>query len=280
VPRAAEVENALKTAPSIASPGFYLPQRTLDFNNGTDGASATALFDDGAGETYYELDNPYNAGAEAMHGRTWALASGGGETTFEFGGYLDPPGGTLGEGDEVWLRIRMRWPTNGWEESNPHLKFMRLRELNGGSYAGGYTDMYIDTSLGAVSGSLKFIKETVNQWYYWDGNVVLTPGIWQTIEWYVKLSTDSSVGVVRLFVDGQKVQLYADDSNSTPVGDNVQTLNGGVIDALLLFTYWNAGGLYRPAHDQYVDIEDYAIATNANPPPIRNNGFRMIDPGV
>jgi len=282
VPRAAEVENALKTAPSLASPGFYLPQHTLDFNAGIDGQKATSLFDFWANETYFQTDNEYNGTVAA---RTWALAQepspGYGnpsETTYEFGGYVTFStafGRSLVRGDDVYGRVRLYFPAETWVGASPYMKTFRIA-----SSTGHKNDFLITTGTSGYNfdpgpGGWFFSKEGVLDGPDGGGYLLsgpITPvGSWHTWEFFVHFHESS--GVVRLFKDGVLVREVTGCGTLDGAGETA--------DGFMLFTYYNAvSGAGRPATDRHVDIEDISLSCSDHPPPIRNNGFRMIDPGV
>jgi hypothetical protein len=237
----------------------YEPNRLLDFNNGTPGNSATSLFDEGANETYFSDDQPYKGSTHAV---TYALSkvgqSGYNDNTFEFGGWLYT-NRVLGEGDEAWCRVRTYWPDDAYSNANPWLKFLRWHTDD------GYADLYIDND-----GTFRWIKENVDNWYQFDDAYAITPNEWQTIEYYIYFHSDPDQGLVGLFVEGVYVGEY-----------RAQTLSASddPVNRLLFFTYWNNGSKNSPDSDHHVYFDDLAIAYTGNKPPVRSNGYRMIEPG-
>jgi hypothetical protein len=226
-------------------------------------------------ETFYQDANGYNG---TVYAQTIARANGSGETTFEFGAFRELPN-VLGEGDEAWVRLRLRFYEKSWLEAEPYLKFLRWEgdDPSGGNEE-GYMDFLITTGnegRGYEEGGMMAAKENVLGGPDAGGYLLgpyhnLPANEWFTVEQHVKFHSDPAVGFVRYFKNGSLVD-----------GTNMQTLykSSEIVTYALLFTYWNRYGAERPYNDQRVDVEDYALADSNNPPPVRANGYPMIEEG-
>jgi len=228
-------------------PSSFVPEIIRNFNSGTIGQSAQAEFGDGGSTNVYANTNP-------VDGTTYidSTAITGNSNDFTWGGYLylDTP---LVQDDEFWYQVQIRPEDDMWTDSNPRLKFLRLRENTSGGSNSGYADLYLD---GTTSGRPRFIKEGVDQWKIGPDSAGPTVEAWNKYEMYLKLHSNGAQGQVRIWKD-----------NVLVIDETTQTMNNadGNCPFLLLFTYWN-GEPTLPTVDHTVGIDNIIIGTNASPP--------------
>ena len=247
----------------VSPPQSFTPAIYRDFNDGTVGQSAQSEFEQGGGAlaVYANSNNPLDGNyieSTAVTGST---------NTFNFGGWLDfnsannPNSRDLVEGEEIWAQTTIRGSTDFWAQSSPHLKFMRFREELAGNNQ-GYADIYMES----LNGSIKFIKESINQWYYAkpSGDLTEEPAtlgapvqnVWNRYEFYVKFHSSPSEGKVKVWKDDV---LILDITVQTLVNAN------SLVTDFLLFTYWN-GEPDLPNPAETVDIDNIIIANTDNLP--------------
>ena len=236
--------------------GSFSPAILRTFDGGTVGQSAQAEFDDGGANGIYANDHMLN-------GSTYldSTAAASNANTFGFGGWLNMPR-NLVVGDEFWAQVTIYPDDAFYGDSNPHLKFLRLREETALGVNSGYNDVYMNTD-----GTIKYIKEGPAIWQYAKSNGIPRPGpadlgtpttnAWNKYEFYIKLSTSDVDGLIRVWQD-----------NALILEASVQTMNNsdGYCNQFLLFTYWN-GEPTLPSTPRTVGIENLIIATNDDPPP-------------
>ena len=130
-------------------------QFTLDFNfdAGTPGTQVTE-FSDAAGHTYYDTSVVY-AGANSAQLNIQQGADGWGV----WGGRKVFPA-YLGEGDDIWIRVRTFMPETFDYSTDFSLKFLRLAMTSATNAHEGYVDIYINND-----GTYKYQNELYStQW--------------------------------------------------------------------------------------------------------------------
>lgn len=113
------------------------------------------------------------------------------------------------DGVETWFRLWVYHHTGYvWETRDGARKTIRLGEqYSDGSYAGGFSDIYIATDPPFYSwqvGGFLYIRETVSAWKNMDTQGVhkFTIGAWECIEVYTKGGLSDATGVVKMWRDG------------------------------------------------------------------------------
>ncbi len=229
-----------------------------DFEDGTVGARAespTDAFHMAAGRSYY-------ANTPALSGNQSASVSvKKGETGYGVwgGGFTFPQ--KLKEGDEIWYRVNVYYPT-GWSFSckscSQGMKFMRIKTASATGSSEGYIDTYIRGDNGGsngndpgTGGAIVADSEILNGFY---GTGKTTQDIvnlgtrinrnqWYTYEIYVKFSSVRGKGIYRIWQDGNLI--FEDLVAGTLLTPTSQS------NVALLYTYWNTGA---PAtQTSYVD---------------------------
>ncbi len=201
----------------------------------------------------------------------------------EFGGIitLNSCGGrNLVKGDEIWIRIRTKFPLGYNYSANPRLKFLRIRTNKSAACTTdcneGYIDWYINR-LGSVQGWFEngkwveypdipygIIKEAVSaplqNWkFFGNKSNAIELDQWITYEWYVKLDSKSidngGEAVIRAWKDGN-ILTEITDRRTLDTDNSIAT-------DFLLFTYWNGNS----PQSQKMYIDDLRIVTSPDLPP-------------
>jgi len=236
-----------------ALPDEYTPFIERNFNVGPVGSSAKSEWDNGGAGSVYANADPFD-GTTYINSTNVTFS----ENTNVFGGWLSFPQ-NLVQGDEIWVRLRVRPQDAFWSDSSPHQKFIRIRcETPTGSIVQGYIDIYINQD-----GTFKWIREIdgpwTNKWFYFDPSVTMDVGTWQTYETYVKLSADPNEAVVRFWKDGVLVGTIQNAGRATLYNAT------NVAMQLLIFTYWN-GEPALPTEVHTCGIDSIKVATSLSPP--------------
>lgn len=229
---------------------------SADFEQGTIGtiaySNADAFHSSNANSFY--ADTPALSGSQSV-----SLTAIEGETGFgSWGGYLSHP--TLYQGDEIWYRVNVYYPT-GWDFScggcTEGMKFMRIHTLSADGSNQGYHSTLIKG--GSTGGLLNINTEVTGAFYNNNtadefrnlGNPVLREN-WHTYEIYLKISSVAGQGIYRVWQDGV---LMFEDKESPTLRSSTSKVNGA-----LLYTYWNNG-----APKTQTSYADDIILTNEIP---------------
>ncbi len=158
---------------------------------------------------------------------------------------------------EVWVRLRVFWPSSFQFTASPFMKFLRVHNQNEDGSNDGYNDLYIDNP-DDDRVTLRSIKEKHDVWALDDGTK-LPRDTWQSYEMYLYADSvpvdQGGKARMRIWKDNQLVFDRTD----------VPTLftAGGNLDLFYLFTYWNN----ENPPDNHCFVDDVIIATDASPPP-------------
>ncbi len=178
---------------------------------------------------------------------------GGGFGRWGGGLNIDP---NVPKGGEVWVRVRVYWPSSFEFTATPFMKFLRLHNKVGDGSNGGYNDLYIDKANGTEQ-VLRSIKEVHDIWEVYDGKPI-PRDTWETYEMYLFVDDvtvdDGGNARMRIWRDGELIF----DRTDVPTITEAE----GVIDLFYLFTYWNNED---PPHN-FLYVDDLVIATQTSPP--------------
>ena len=157
----------------------------------------------------------------------------------------------LAEGTEIWIRYYLKFASN-WQWSNTYVKFMRLLSTDGHmGFGGGFgNSLYISNEV-----------HEPNPEFLASGSV--TPGQWQCLEIYYKIS--STAPVIRSWINGE-LQV-----NTTAY----RTFDANTFSLAEWFYIWNSP---YPPQLQYAYVDDVVI-TNEQPTARDSSGYYMIGPG-
>ena len=215
-----------------------------DFNSGTVGQVAIGSdgFNGTATESYYSVTN-------ALSGQVCELNTTLGETGFgKWGGSVTFPE-LLGDGDDLWVRVKTYFPSSFDLTTDFHLKFLRPHVKNSDESHVGYIDVYISSD-----GTFYYQNElytTPDSTRHMNDAFAISRDTWETYTYHIKLSSTS--GRVRFWQGNNLVMDNVDDIT-------LQNSNQ-ILDFLLLFTYWNGGA---PA-TQSMYIDDLEISSQTVP---------------
>ncbi len=231
---------------------------TIDGDDGTAGENVRSSncqqsneesFTSDSGGTFYTDAESYSGGkALELNIKKGSLGFG------ELGGIINFPdcahvgGKKLVKGDEIWVRLRIKFP-NGFEfNQTGKNKFLRLRTFHvegSTKVSEGYNDLYIDgppgTELWKPGGyaPFQFIFEGAQNWYRMNSDF-FTMGKWNTIEYYIRLDDktgpEGGNSMVRVWLDGN---LIGETNERRTLGRA-----DSFIESLYLFTYWNNVGAH------------------------------------
>lgn len=232
----------------------------MDFEEGTPGTlvegPCTAeqdRFTRAAGATFYSVNAAFGFGqsaelniAEGSRGiGTW-----GGIVSFEA-----CEGRNLVKGDEIWIRLRTMFPVGFDFSADPHLLFLRLPIEGPAGSRQGSNDIYIPS--GKNGHVFEFVREGDDQWIYF-GNISdrIVPGLWETYEWYVKLSDTTLDDEPE---EGAVMRFWKNDSLLAEITDKpTLATSDSFVPGFHLFTYWNGGS----PRSQQMYVDDLRITTN------------------
>lgn len=198
-----------------------------------------------------------------------------------FGGILKLDkcvGEELREGDEVWIRLRMKFPYDWKFTSGERLKFIRLRAYSPAGEAMTYNDFQLShpDGPGNTFYPFHFIPEfdAEGGWALMgEPSQYINFGVWETYEVYFKIN---HITADQDPVNGARVVAW---KNGKLIGEvtNKQTLpgSGHTIRDFYLFTHWNGHqGKGDAPQNQSLLIDDLRI-TNERPE-VRNGEHYMI----
>ena len=154
-------------------------------------------------------------------------------------------GGKVVKGQEIWLRVKMKFPIGFTFNVNGRNKFMRLRaghdDGSGGITSEGFNDLYINGLANADgdNSALHWIFEGVAMnWVFGNAPMTLADGNWHTYEMYLKLDnikgSAGGTSMVRSWIDG----VLQIESNAR---ETLQTADSYLYN-LNFFTYWDNAG--------------------------------------
>ncbi|MBN1670383.1 MAG: hypothetical protein JXR37_05100 [Kiritimatiellae bacterium] len=201
----------------------------VTFNGGTEGEPANeAPFSAFSGTTYTREQSFEGGMGVILHARR------GKENFGYWGGSVNFPT-NLVRGDEIWWRVRTRWPAGQSYESNPWLKFLRIHTRTAAETNHGYDDLYI-----ANPGSdqpFRAIYEGGGAWRTCGTPAdAIQPDAWETYEMYLRLDTlsvsNGGMARVRVWKNGKLLREF-DDQPTLKAAD-------GYADFAYLFSYWNS----------------------------------------
>ncbi|MCA9629730.1 MAG: hypothetical protein KC766_18775 [Myxococcales bacterium] len=233
-----------------------------DFEGYEDGASLSGNHPfDASGRSKATSDEAFRGSQSAR----MEIQAGDGGGFGKWGGIV-PIQPALTKGQEVWVRLQVRWPSEFQFTASPWMKFLRLHSTRAGGGNAGYNDLYIDQA-DSTQSVLRTIKEAHDVWAVYDGPQIPRDQ-WESYEMYLFID-DQSVES-----GGQgRVRIWRDDAlifDRTDVPTIVEA--AGTIDYFYLFTYWN--NEKPPNNHCYID--DLVIATSASPPPNRDTSGRVF----
>lgn len=226
-----------------------------------------SAFTSDANGTFYTDDEAYSGG------RALELNIKEGSKGFgSLGGIIDFPlcehadGRRLVKGDEIWVRVRLKFPEGFEFNQNGRNKFLRLRtfhEEQGEKVHEGYNDLYLDDPATSVERSyspFNFIFEGAQQWHHFPGtedDFGKMIGQWATIEYYIRLDdkkkSEGGDPMVRVWLNGELMGQTA-ERNTLKRPDSF-------IDSLYFFTYWDNAG----AHKTQTFYADDLVITSDTP---------------
>lgn len=187
----------------------------------------------------------------------------------------------LREGDEVWIRLRAKFPHNWMFTSGERLKFLRLRAYSPSGSAMTYNDFQLNhpDGLGRTFYPFHFIPE-FDASKGWEllgkPEQYIDFEAWETYEVYFKIN---HITADQDPVNGARVVAWKNGEWVGQVTDR-KTLPGPdhTIRDFYLFTWWNGRhGIGDAPQTQSMMIDDLRI-TNERPE-IRKDGFYTIGVG-
>lgn len=232
----------------------------MDFEDGIPGTrvegectSERGQFTRAAGGTFYTVSHAFGFGQSAELNIEAGSRGGGiwgGIISFESCG-----GRNLVKGDEIWVRLRTKFPADFDFTAEPHLLFLRLPTISDVGDRQSSNDIYIP---GGKNGHVfEFVREGDEQWVYF-GNISdrIVLGLWETYEWYVKLSDttwDEEPG------GGAVMRFWKNDNLLVEITDKPTLATAeSYLPEFHLFTHW-AGGSPRT---QKMYVDDLRITTD------------------
>ena len=231
----------------------------MDFENGTPGTRVEGRctpeqgqFTRAADQTFYTVNHAFGFGQSAelnIEAGSQGVGAWGGIISFESCG-----GRNLVKGDEIWIRLRTKFPADFDFAADPHLLFLRLPTEGEAGNRQGSNDIYIPN--GKNGHVFEFVREGDDQWIYF-GNVSdrIVLGLWETYEWYVKLSDtalddEPEEGAVMRFWKNDNLLVEITDKPTLSTPD-------GYLPEFHLFTNWHGGA----PRTQKMYIDDLKITT-------------------
>lgn len=202
-----------------------------DFEKGTLGQKASSDFSEAYSSTIHTNEKTFS-GNQAIKSTVQKDSFGYGE----WGGTWQFPT-KLGEGEEIWYRVWVFFPT-GFDFScncTEGIKFLRTRTKSASGEFEGSWDYYLQPQ-GVVMATGVNNKEFYENhpWPYEDirglGESIRT-GEWHAYEHYIKLSSVSGKGIIRAWQDGN---LIFEDTKTATLKSSTSTASLATI-----WTYWN-----------------------------------------
>jgi len=221
------------------------------------------VFTSTAGMTFYTEDESFGVGKSAelnvVQGSS-GFGTLGGVINFSSCTNFDDSAGKIVKGQEIWVSVRLKFPTGFEFNQNGRNKFLRLRTFHdeaGTPVSEGYNDLYINgPSSGEGVQPFHYIFEGAGRWYRaGEPEDFFNLGNWNTIEFYLKLDnikgSDGGESMVRVWVDGRLIG----ETN----GRNTLKFASSYISSLYFFTYWDNDGAHL---DQKFWADDLVITTD------------------
>lgn len=269
----------------LYSGNLYAFNIKMDFEDGTPGqkvmggcnpAADQYRFTGDANATVYNSEDAFGTGQSAR------LSIKKGTSGFgSWGGIIrlnKCVGEELKEGDEVWIRLRMKFPHNWKFTDGERLKFIRLRSYSPSGKALTYVDFELNhpDGIGNTFFPFHFISEfdASKGWaLLGEPSQYINFGVWETYEVYFKIN---HVTADEDPVNGARVVAW---KNGELIGEatDKQTLPGPgySLRDLYLFTHWNGHkGKGDAPQDQSVLIDDLRI-TNERPEVMQGERFMI-----
>jgi len=270
------------TGPLRGNEGFTI---SISGNEGTVGEQVISSTGEQSGEqsfisdssgTFYTDEESFSGGKSLemniMEGFRGFGSFGG---IMEFPSYTEIGGQRLVKGDEIWVRLRIKFPSDFEFNQNGRNKFLRLRTFNGegaSKVSEGYNDLYLNAPPGVSAGGnapFQYIFEGAQKWYNMgeygeagEGGQFPALGEWHTIEYYLRLDdqkgTEGGNSMVRTWVNGELIG-ETNDRNTlvTPTS---------YIESLYMFTFWDDDGAHRTQKlwvDDIIVTSDTPLARDA-----------------
>lgn len=226
----------------------------MSFEDGAPGQSAR-------GDTAFSdaMDTTYSNERTFAGNQSGRMTVTGGSTAYgEWGGIRSLPARPK-EGEEMWLRAAIYFPTTFDYSANPWLKFLRIHTMSDARSNQGYLDLYI-----LNNGKLSYNNE-VTETVDYIASEPLQKGKWETYEVYVKFSSVAGQGMYRVWQNGKLV--HENSSRKTLSGSTSYS------DAVYIFTYWNGGA----PKSQQAFVDDVVITTT-RPSARDEKGNPMVGP--
>lgn len=232
----------------------------MDFENGTPGSRVEGRctpeqgrFTRAAGATFYTASDAFGFGQSAelnIEAGSKGTGTWGGVISFQSCG-----GDNLVKGDEIWIRLRTKFPADFDFTADPHLLFLRLPIESEEEGKEGSNDIYLP---GGKNGHVfEFVREGDDQWIFF-GNISdrIVLGLWETYEWYVKLSDiawDDEPGA------GAVMRFWKNDNLLVEITDKPTLVSANsYLPEFHLFTYWSGGS----PRTQQMYVDDLRITTD------------------
>lgn len=247
----------------------------MNFEDGTPGQIVTGGCNAANGQYRFTSDankTVYNADDAFGHGQSARLTINKGTGGFgDWGGIINLQscvGEELREGDEVWIRLRMKFPHNWMFTPGERLKFIRLRTYSPAGQALTYNDFQLShpDGPGNTFYPFHFIPEFEGD-SGWEllgkPSQYINFGVWETYEVYFKIN---HITADQDPVNGARVVAWKNGELIGEVTDRKTLPDAGhTIRDFYLFTYWNGQrGKGDAPQTQSVLIDDLRI-TNERP---------------
>lgn len=244
------------------------PVLNATFNSGTDGNVVTELTE--GWETRYDSTQAYGGS-----GKSAKIQITGGASGFAQWGGTYQMASALQRYDEVWVRLRCRFPTGfDWTNSDGNaslIKFFSLRNTQigtGTSFGNNHLTFSHTTTNGSWPNQLRYIQEAEDVWLSSDA-ISVQADTWHTFEMYNKIdSVRGSLGgqsMLRLWFDGSLILSTNDRTTLASTDSEIRTI--------FFFTYWNSVA----PQTQHGWMDDITIYTGASPPGnLDGSGNRFI----
>lgn len=264
----------------LLMPAFFAAQAaawniTMDFEDGDGAGREVAMgkcspskgryrFTDAAGLTVFTDEDGFDSHQAAR--LTIKKGTGG---FGKWGGIINLPGcvnDVLKPGDELWLRIRMKFPRNWMFTKGQRLKFIRLRTYDPQGKASSYVDFQLShpgqPEKSGRFAPFNFISEfdAGNGW-----SLIGKPeqyidfGVWETYEVYFKINY---ITADQDPVHGSRIIAWKNGKLAgEATGKKTIQARGYTIRDIYLFTYWNSARDKRgPPQTQSLFIDDIWIS--------------------
>ncbi len=247
---------------------------TMNAEDGTPGEKAQSkdcrkgnesTFTSDAGRTFYTADESFS-GSKSLELNVTEGSRGFGK----LGGIIDLPkcthadGRKLVKGDDIWIRLRLKFPVGFEFNPQGRNKFLRLRTYhndNGVRKSEGYNDLYINSPPGRANpdggySPYHYIFEGAAQWYR-AGTIsdFFKLGQWNTIEYHVRLddkkASEGGNPIVQVWYNGK---LIGETSERITL-----KRSDSYVQELYLFTYW---GNYAAHKSQKFYVDDFVMTSD------------------